>query len=84
MNVVEADVLVAGSGAGGMTAALVAAAAGHSVVVCREGGPLGRHLRNLRWIRLDPGQPPRRREGADDSAAEACTYLRHVVDAVRH
>ena len=82
MNVVEADVLVAGSGAGGMTAALVAAAAGQRVILVEKAehwGGASATSGGFLWI---PASHLAAAQGADDSPEEAYTYLRHVTDAV--
>lgn len=82
MDVVEADVLVAGSGAGGMTAALVAAAAGQRVILVEKAehwGGASATSGGFLWI---PASHLAAAQGADDSPEEAYTYLRHVTDAV--
>ena len=73
------DVVVVGSGAAGMTAALTAAHHGLSVVVVEKadtfGGSTARSGGGL-WI---PGNEVLRKAGVCDSAEEAATYLAHVV-----
>ena len=82
MTEVETDVLVAGSGAGGLTAALVAATSGKRVIVVEKAdhwGGASATSGGFLWIpasHLGAGQ------GADDSPEDAYTYLRHVTDAV--
>lgn len=73
------DVVVVGSGAAGMTAALTAAHHGLSVVVVEKAGTFGGSTARSGggvWI---PGNEVLRRAGVADSAEEAETYLRHVV-----
>ena len=74
--------LVAGSGAGGMTAALVAAAAGQRVILVEKAehwGGASATSGGFLWI---PASHLAAAQGADDSPEEAYTYLRHVTDAV--
>ncbi|GAA0905905.1 3-oxosteroid 1-dehydrogenase [Virgisporangium ochraceum] len=78
-NESDFDVVVVGSGAAGMTAALTAAHHGLSVVVVEKadtfGGSTARSGGGV-WI---PGNEVLRRAGVTDSAEEAETYLAHVV-----
>jgi 3-oxosteroid 1-dehydrogenase len=73
------DVVVVGSGAAGMTAALTAAHHGLSAVVVEKadtfGGSTARSGGGV-WI---PGNEVLRRAGVTDSAEAAQTYLAHVV-----
>ncbi len=73
------DVVVLGAGAGGMTAALVAALEGRSVLVVERsdqvGGTTARSSGTV-WI---PDNPAQRDRGIDDAAA-ARTYLDALVD----
>lgn len=75
----EVDVLVAGSGAAGMTAAVTAADLGLSVLVAesteRWGGTTMRSGGGL-WL---PDNPVMRRAGIQDSRAEALTYLQAAI-----
>jgi len=75
----EFDVVVAGSGAAGMTAALTAASQGLSVVVIEKtahfGGSTARSGGGV-WV---PGNSVLRRAGVKDSSELAGTYLAHVV-----
>jgi 3-oxosteroid 1-dehydrogenase len=80
MTSLGTDVLVVGTGAGGLTAALVAAAAGRRVVVCEKAsywGGTSATSGGFIWI---PASSLAAAAGAEDSIEEACTYLRHVVD----
>jgi 3-oxosteroid 1-dehydrogenase len=76
----EFDVVVVGSGAAGMTAALTAVHHGLSVVVIektdRFGGSTARSGGGL-WI---PGNEVLRRAGVADTPEQASAYLAHVVD----
>jgi len=76
---VEVDVLVAGTGAAGLSAAIAAADAGAEVLVVeagdRWGGTTMRSGGGL-WM---PANPVMRRRGIADSRAEALTYLAAAV-----
>jgi 3-oxosteroid 1-dehydrogenase len=73
------DVVVVGSGAAGMTAALAAASCGLSVVVLEKadcfGGSTARSGGGI-WA---PGNDVLRRAGVRDSPAQASAYLAHVA-----
>ena len=75
----EFDVVVAGSGAAGMTAALTAARQGLGVVVIEKashfGGSTARSGGGV-WV---PGNSVLRRAGVRDSPELASTYLAHVA-----
>lgn len=75
----EFDVVVAGSGAAGMTAALTAARHGLSVVVIEKtahfGGSTARSGGGL-WV---PGNAVLKRAGVRDTPEQARTYLAHVA-----
>jgi succinate dehydrogenase/fumarate reductase flavoprotein subunit len=71
------DVLVVGSGAGGLSAAVAAAHRNLKVLVV-EKEPVfgGTSARSGGWMWI-PGNGPARRAGVEDSAARARTYLQH-------
>jgi 3-oxosteroid 1-dehydrogenase len=75
----EFDLVVVGSGAAGMTAALTAARHGLTAVVVEKaayfGGSTARSGGGI-WI---PGNAVLRRAGIRDSAADASSYLAHVA-----
>ncbi|WP_336632709.1 MULTISPECIES: FAD-dependent oxidoreductase [unclassified Microbacterium] len=77
--VAEVDVLVVGSGSGGMTAAVTAAAAGCSVLVVekadRFGGSSALSGGGL-WV---PGAPAQRRGGYAPDPEETVAYLTHLT-----
>jgi len=71
----EVDLLVAGAGPGGMTAALVAAMEGLDVLICEKSeqiGGTGATSAGTLWI---PANSPSREAGFDDSADDAGRYL---------
>ncbi len=74
---VECDVLVAGSGAGGLAAAVAARKAGLEVIVA-EKEPLygGTTARSGGWLWI-PNHPMQSAIGVRDSLEEASTYLLH-------
>lgn len=76
-KIVECDVLVVGSGAGGLAAAVTAAANGLKVVVAEKDSWVGgttAYSGGFMWV---PNNPVSRRDGIEDSVEEARTYLRH-------
>ena len=73
------DVVVAGSGAAGMTAALAAAHRGLRVVVIEKAGTFGGSTARSGggiWV---PGNEVLRRAGVADTAEQARAYLAHVA-----
>ncbi|HTT48223.1 MAG TPA: FAD-dependent oxidoreductase, partial [Pseudolabrys sp.] len=75
----EVDLLVAGAGPAGMTAALVASLQGLSVLVCEKSGQAGgtgSTSAGTLWI---PGNHQSKRAGYDDSAAKAQDYLDALI-----
>ncbi|SFP95135.1 FAD-dependent oxidoreductase [Tranquillimonas alkanivorans] len=77
MKKMEVDVLVVGSGAGGLSTAVAAAHRGLKVVVA-EKEPVfgGTTARSGGWMWI-PGNGPAMREGVEDSAEKARIYLQH-------
>lgn len=77
----EVDVLVAGSGAGGMLSALVAAEHGADVVIIEKAGLWGGSSATSGagiWI---PGSDPARQAGFEDNLDDAFTYIRGLSSA---
>lgn len=75
----EVDLLVAGAGPAGMTAALVASLQGLSVLICEKSdqvGGTGSTSAGTLWI---PGNRQSRQAGFDDSAAKAEDYLDALI-----
>jgi succinate dehydrogenase/fumarate reductase flavoprotein subunit len=78
----EVDLLVAGAGPAGMTAALVASLQGLSVLICEKSdqvGGTGSTSAGTLWI---PGNHQSRDAGFDDSAAKAQEYLDALIGSV--
>ena len=76
------DVLVIGSGAGGMTAALAANASGLDTLVVEKGRHFGGSTALSGggiWV---PGAPAQRREGYAPSADGVFEYLRHITGGI--
>ncbi|WP_458094394.1 FAD-dependent oxidoreductase [Roseomonas sp. WA12] len=76
-DTVECDVLVVGSGAGGLSAAVAAAARGLSVIVAEKEPYVGGTTAlsgGFLWV---PNNPVSQRDGVEDSVDSARTYLRH-------
>ncbi len=75
----EVDLLIAGAGPAGMTAALVASLHGLTVLLCEKSGQAGgtgSTSAGTLWI---PGNHQSRRAGFDDSAARAADYLDALI-----
>jgi succinate dehydrogenase/fumarate reductase flavoprotein subunit len=75
----EVDLLVAGAGPAGMTAALVAALEGLDVLICEKSeqvGGTGATSAGTLWI---PGNGPGCEAGYDDSARDAGAYLDALI-----
>jgi succinate dehydrogenase/fumarate reductase flavoprotein subunit len=75
----EIDLLIAGAGPAGMTAALVASLQGLSVLLCEKSGQIGgtgSTSAGTLWI---PGNHQSRNAGFDDSADKAQEYLDALV-----
>jgi len=71
----EVDVLVFGSGAGGMTAALVAANEGLSALLCEKTSQLGGTTSTSGGATWIPGTTQAKRAGSDDSIEAGRRYL---------
>lgn len=73
----EVDVLVVGSGAGGLSSAVAAAHRGLKVIVAEKEAYFGgTTARSGGWMWI-PGNAPAKRAGVEDSAEKARTYLQH-------
>jgi succinate dehydrogenase/fumarate reductase flavoprotein subunit len=75
----EVDLLVAGAGPAGMTAALVASLHGLTVLLCEKSGQVGgtgSTSAGTLWI---PGNHQSRRAGFEDRAARAADYLDALI-----
>lgn len=76
-STVETDLLVVGSGAGGLSAAVTARHLGLDVIVAeKEKYYGGTTARSGGWMWI-PGNPLAKKAGIEDSAEMARTYLRH-------
>jgi succinate dehydrogenase/fumarate reductase flavoprotein subunit len=75
----EVDVLVAGAGAAGMTAALVASLQGLDVLLCEKSGEVGGTSSTSAGTLWIPGNHQSRNAGFDDSADKAEAYLDALI-----
>lgn len=76
---IACDVLVIGSGAGGLSTAVCAAARGLDVLVIEKEASLGgTTAQSGGWLWI-PCSPHARRAGVDDTPEAAKTYLRHEI-----
>lgn len=75
----EVDLLVCGAGAGGMTAALVAALEGLEVVLCEKTDQVGGTTSTSGGTTWVPGTHLSERAGVPDKVEEARNFLEHVV-----
>ena len=78
----EVDVVVAGSGAAGMTAALTAAHLGLSVLVIEKAGSFGGSTARSGGGIWAPGNAVLRDAGVADTPEQARAYLAHVAEGV--
>lgn len=75
----EFDVIVAGSGAGGLAAALVAAGRGLSVCVLEKGTHIGGGTATSYGTMWAPANSLAREQGLDDSVEAGLSYARYVA-----
>lgn len=75
----ETDLLVFGSGAGGMAASLFAAKRGLKVLLCEKTALLGGTTATSGGVIWVPGNSHARKAGIADSIEAARTYLRHEL-----
>lgn len=76
----EVDLLVAGAGAGGMAAALVAALEGQQVAVCEKSSQIGGTSATSAGTLWIPCNTPSRKAGFEDSIEDARRYLDLLVE----
>lgn len=76
----EVDLLVAGAGAGGMAAALVAALKGLDVLLCEKSGQVGGTSASSAGTVWIPCNTQSRGAGFDDSVDSARLYLERIVE----
>ncbi|MFT3719200.1 FAD-dependent oxidoreductase [Pseudorhodoferax sp.] len=77
----EADLVVLGAGAGGMSCALVAALEGLDVLVLEKSGQVGGTAATSAGTVWIPGNTQSRAAGYDDTAAAAARYLDGLIGA---
>src|SRR4029077_623971 len=75
----EADLLVIGAGAAGMTAALVGALEGLKTVLCEKSGMVGGTTATSAGTVWIPGRPQSRAAGGPDNIESAKTYLAAIL-----
>src|ERR1700710_1921710 len=76
---IEVDVLVAGAGAGGMTAALVCALQGLDVLLCEKSGQVGGTTATSAGTIWVPGTRQARGAGMTDTIDDARRYLDAII-----
>ncbi|MBZ6078731.1 FAD-dependent oxidoreductase [Microvirga puerhi] len=76
---VETDILVFGSGAGGLAASLFAVKRGMKVLLCEKSELLGGTTATSGGVLWVPGNRLAREAGIDDSVERAREYLRHEL-----
>ena len=76
----EVDLLVAGAGAAGMTAALVGALEGLEVLLCEKSGHVGGTSATAAGTVWIPGNTQSRRAGFNDSVEQARLYLDALLE----
>ncbi|MGE0230713.1 MAG: FAD-binding protein [Flavobacteriaceae bacterium] len=75
----EVDLLVAGAGCGGMTAALVGALEGLDVLICEKTGKVGGTTSRAAGTLWIPGNSQNRDAGYPDSVEAAAGYLQALI-----
>ncbi len=75
----EVDLLIAGAGAAGMTAALVASLQGLDVLLCEKSGEVGGTSSTSAGTLWIPGNHQSKKAGFDDSAEKAEKYLDALI-----
>lgn len=75
----ETDLLVIGAGVGGMTAALVAAIRGLSVILCEKTDMVGGNTSTSGGTTWVPGTDLSHKAGVPDRTEDAADFLRHIV-----
>ena len=78
---IEVDVLVAGAGAAGMTAALVCALQGLDVLLCEKSSQVGGTTATSAGTIWVPGTMQAREAGFKDDIPEARRYLDSIIGA---
>lgn len=76
---IETDLLVFGSGAGGLAASLFAAKRGLKVLLCEKSDLLGGTTATSGGVLWVPGNHQAKDAGIDDSIEQARSYLRHEL-----
>ena len=78
---ITVDLLVVGSGAGGLAAAMVAAKHGAKVLLVEKGAQLGGTTATSGGVLWIPDNDHARKQGLDDSSVKSHNYLRHELES---
>ena len=78
---ITVDLLVVGSGAGGLAAAMVAAKHGAKVLLVEKGAQLGGTTATSGGVLWIPDNDHARKQGLDDSSVKSHNYLRHEMES---